>query len=137
VVSGSGASLSSPNYATTTASFSVTGTFTFRVTVTDGQLSASADVTVTVTDPSLTLYVSKNGNVLKGAMTSVSESTTDSRVKRLDLFIDSQLVSSINGGSLTYKWDLRKLSGTHTVEGMAFDPNDIILDSKSVTVIVK
>src|SRR5262249_4041675 len=48
VVSGHGATLSSPTASSTQASFSGAGTYTLRVTGSDGQLSASADVIVTV-----------------------------------------------------------------------------------------
>ena len=148
VLSGSNVTLSSTDTATTTASFVTAGTYTIRLTVSDGALSASADIKITVNDVSatnapapttgsLTLYVSKSGSVIKGAMTSISESTTDDRVTRLSLFIDDQLATTVQGSSLTYRWDLRKVSGRHVVTGSSYDSNDAVLVTKSDTVNVK
>src|SRR5262249_9935127 len=74
VAGGSGVTLSSPNSATTSASFTAGGTYTIRVTVSDGQLSASADVNIVVIVKSLNLSISKSGTVLRGSMTSISRS---------------------------------------------------------------
>jgi len=138
VVSGTGVTVSSPNSATTSVSFTAAGTYTLRVTVSDSLLSASADVNVVVNTQSLTLLVSKSGGVINGAMTSISESTTDLRVASLRLYIDNQLASSVNGNSLTYRWDLRSTSsGSHVITGMSFDSSNTVLLSKSVTVTVK
>jgi thermitase len=38
------------------------------------------------------------------------------------LYIDGNRVASATGGSLSYSWDLRKVSnGTHTIEALATD----------------
>jgi len=152
VLSGSNVTLNPTDSATTTASFVTAGTYTIRVTVSDGALSASADINVTVNDVSaagapaapppattgsLTLYVSKSGSVIKGAMTSISASTTDDRARRLSVYIDDQLATSVQGTSLTYRWDLRRLSGSHVITGSSYDSNDAVLVTKSVTVNVK
>jgi PKD domain len=144
VVSGVDVTLSSLDTDTTTASFLTGGTYTIRVTVSDGELSTSADVNVSVNSapvptstPSLTLFVSKSGVIIKGAMTSISESTTDPRVTKLNLYIDDQLATTVQGTLLTYRWDLRKVSGRHVVTGSSYDSNDAVVVSKSVTVTIK
>jgi len=137
VVSGSGVTLSSPDSATTSASFVAGGPYTIRVTVSDGQLSSSVDVKIVVNTETLTLLVSKSGNVIRGSMTSISESTADLRARKLNLYIDDQLASSVQGSSLTYRWDLRRISGRHVITGMSFDASDTVLVSKSITVNVK
>jgi len=110
----------------------------FRVTVNDGQLTATDDVSVTVQSaPALTLLVSKSGEVLKGAITSIKEFSTNSNVKRLELYIDQNETAAIDALSLTYKWDLRKVSGTHVVSGKAYDANDLVVATADVTVSVK
>src|SRR5262249_12199127 len=122
----------------TQATFSAASTYTFRVTVSDGQLSASDDVIVNVqSTPALTLLVSKSGVVLRGAITSIKEYSTDSKVKRLELYIDQNKASTIDASSLTYKWDLRTLSGTHLVSGKAYDASNVVVATADVTVSVK
>jgi hypothetical protein len=138
VVSGNGVTLSSPTATSTQATFSAAGTYTFRVTVSDGQLSASDDVIVNVQSaPALTLLVSKSGEVLRGATTSINEYSTDSKVKRLELYIDQNKTATIDALSLTYKWDLRKVSGTHLVSGKAYDANNVVVATADLTVSVK
>jgi fibronectin type 3 domain-containing protein len=138
VVNGTGVTLSSPTASSTQASFTAAGTYTFRVTVSDGQLSASDDVIVTVqSTPTLTLLVSKSGEVLRGAITSIKEYSTDSKVKRLELYIDQNKTATIDALSLTYKWDLRRVSGTHVVSGKAYDANNVVVATADLTVSVK
>jgi len=138
VVNGTGVTLSSPTASSTQATFSAVGTYTFRVTVSDGQLSASDDVIVNVQSaPALTLLVSKSGEVLRGAITSIKEYSTDSKVKRLELYIDQNKAATIDASSLTFKWDLRKISGTHTVSGKAYDANNVIVATADLTVYVR
>jgi len=134
VSGGTGVTINSPDSATTSVSFTAAGTYTLRVTVSDSQLSASADVHVVVNTASLNLWVAKSGSVIKGAFTSISESTTDPRAARLRLFIDGQLVTTVVGSSLSYRWDLRNTSGSHVVTGMSFDSADTVLLSQSITV---
>src|SRR5262249_1763400 len=122
----------------TDAKFSTPGTYTFRVTVSDGLLSSSDDVIVSVLNaPVLTLLVSKSGEVLKGSTTSIKESSEDALVKKLDLYIDQNMTATVNSSSLTYKWDLRKVSGTHVVTGRAYNSNNDIVSTTSVTVSVE
>src|SRR5262245_3051470 len=138
VVNGTGVTLSSPTASSTQATFPSAGTYTVRVTVSDGQLSASDDVIVNVQSVTgLTLLVSKSGEVLKGAITSIKEFSGDSKVKRLELYIDQNKTATIDASSLTYKWDLRKVSGTHVVSGKAYDANDLVVATADVTVSVK
>lgn len=138
VVTGNGVTLSSPTASSTQATFSAAGTYTFRVTVSDGQLSASDDVIVNVQSaPRLTLLVSKSGEVLRGSTTSIKEYSTDSKVKRLELYIDQNKTATIDALSLTYKWDLRKVSGAHVVSGKAYDANNVVVATADLTVSVK
>jgi PKD domain len=138
VVNGNGVTLSSPTASSTQATFSAAGTYTFRVTVSDGQLSSSDDVIVNVQSaPALTLLVSKSGEVLRGAITSIKEYSTDSKVKRLELYIDQNKTATIDASSLTYKWDLRKVSGTHLVSGKAYDASNFVVATADITVSVK
>jgi hypothetical protein len=138
VVNGTGVTLSSPTASTTQASFAAAGTYTLRVTVSDGHLSASDDVVVNVQSaPRLTLLVSKSGEVLRGSTTSIKEYSTDSKVKRLELYIDQNKATTTDTLSLTYKWDLRKISGTHIVSGKAYDANNVVLATADLTVSVK
>jgi hypothetical protein len=138
VVSGSGVTLNKSTSGTTSASFASGGTYTFRVTVSDGQLSSSDDVTVVVQNSaSLTLLISKSGQVLKGSGTSISEYSNDPQVSRVELYIDGAQVANVNSSSLSYKWDLRRLSGTHNVSGKAYSSSNLVLATASETVYVK
>ena len=138
VVSGSGVTLNKSTSGTTSASFASGGTYTFRVTVSDGQLSSSDDVTVVVQNSaSLTLLISKTGQVLKGSSTSISEYSNDPQVSRVELYIDGAQVANVNSSSLSYKWDLRRLSGTHNVSGKAYSSSNLVLATASETVYVK
>ena len=137
VVSGHGVTLSSPTASSTQASFSAAGTYTLRVTVSDGQLSASADVIVTVQSaPSLTLLVSKSGTLLGGMITSIRESSSDPQVTRLELYIDENKVAFADSTSLTYRWDLRRVTGTHVVSGRAYNSNNVVVATASQSVSV-
>jgi hypothetical protein len=138
VISGSGVTLSKSTSATTSASFASGGTYVFRVTVTDGQLSASDDIAVVVENSvSLTLLVSKSGAVLKGSATSISEYSNNPQVSRIELYIDQSQVASANASSLSYKWDLRRLSGSHVVSGKAYNSSNLVVGTASQTVDVK
>ena len=138
VVNGTGVTLSSPTASSTQATFPAAGTYTLRITVSDGQLSASDDVIVNVRSaPGLTLLVSKSGEVLRGAITSIKEFSGDSKVKRLELYIDQNKTATIDAASLTYKWDLRKVSGTHVVSGKAYDASNLVVATADITVSVK
>src|SRR5262249_30844054 len=128
VVSGTGVTLLSPTASSTQASFSAAGTYTLRVTVSDGQLSSSADVLVTIRSASsLTLLVSKSGTLLGGIITSIRESSSDPQVARLELYIDDNKVAVADSTSLTYRWDLRYVTGTHVVSGRAYNSNNVVL----------
>jgi len=137
VVSGHGVTLSSPTASSTQASFSAAGTNTLRVTVSDGQLSASADVIVTVgSAPSLTLLVSKSGTLLGGMITSIRESSSGPQVTRLELYIDENKVAVADSTSLTYRWDLKRVTGTHVVSGRAYNSNNVVVATASQSVSV-
>jgi fibronectin type 3 domain-containing protein len=137
VVSGTGVTLSSPTAPSTQASFSGAGTYTLRVTVSDGQLSASADGIVTVLSaPSLNLWVSKSGTLLGGTTTSINLSSSDPQVTRLELDIDQNKVAVANASTLIFRWNLRHVSGTHVVSGLAYNSNNVVVATTSVTVTV-
>jgi len=46
-------------------------------------------------------------------------------------------VANVNSSSLSYKWDLRRLSGTHNVSGKAYSSSNLVLATASETVYVK
>lgn len=97
-------------------------------------LAASADSSQAST-VSLTLVVSKSGEVLQSTNTPVSAWSDDSSVLKLELLIDGRLVATQEGSSLTYTWDTRFLSGSHTVQTVAYD-NAGGSTTRSVDVIV-
>jgi len=71
VVSGTGATLSSPTASSTQATFAAAGTYTFRVTVSDGQLSSTDDVVVIAT-----AALTTNNATIKLAWDSSSDTST-------------------------------------------------------------
>jgi hypothetical protein len=138
VVNATGVAFANPTSPTTSATFAAAGTYTVRATVSDGLLSTSVDVSIVVAPPpALSLLVSKSGVLLRGSVTSISESTTDPRATKLAIFIDGQLRASGAAPSLTYKWDLRKVSGNHTIQGEAYDATNALLQTKTITVRVR
>ena len=83
------------------------------------------------------MLVSKSGEILKNTITSIKEFSGDSKVKRLELYIDQNKTATIDAASLTYKWDLRKVSGTHVVSGKAYDASNLVVATADITVSVK
>jgi PKD repeat protein len=138
VVNRSDVSFTNAASATTSASFSTPGSYTIRVTVSDGQLSTTRDVAITVLEgPAINLLTSKSGTLLRGTITSVNALTADPRVTRLELYINDRIVKTVEGTSLTYRWNLRNVSGNQTVASYAYGADNALLLSKSVIVSVQ
>jgi hypothetical protein len=143
VISGTGVTIASPTSANTSASFLAAGTYVLRISVSDGELSSTADVTVYVnaatsgTLTNLTLVVSRNNEIIQGTNTPVLVESTDSRVQKLELYIDGQLKAVAFGSSLRYRWDSKKQSGAHTVEAKGFDATPKEISSAKATVQVR
>ena len=136
IVSGTGATLATPNSASTQATFSTAGTYTFRVTASDGQNSATSDVTVTVSSAAgVTLIISRDGEVLGGKRTPVKAWSDNNLGQKLELIIDGQSIATVPSTTLSYMWDTRRLSGSHTVKAILYDSQNAIA-SKTVTVTV-
>jgi fibronectin type 3 domain-containing protein len=98
-VSGAGVSFSSPNLATTQATFDSAGTYTLRVTVSDGQLSSSADVTV---------YVNAEPEQNKAPVISAIPTQTIT-LPQTATFSASASDDGLPNGGLSYQWS--KVSG--------------------------
>ncbi|MEZ5919441.1 MAG: Ig-like domain-containing protein [Alphaproteobacteria bacterium] len=72
---------------------------------------------VDTTPPVVTILDPANGATVSGRNTTISASATDNLgVSSMRLFIDGSLVASSSSGSLSYNWNLRKVSdGTHSI----------------------
>lgn len=101
-----------------------------------GNLATSASVSVNVsnganasvsdtTPPVVAITSPSNGSTVPSKMVSIAASATDNAgtagiTQRL--FIDTKLVSTVQGGSLSYNWNTRKASsGTHLLKVTATD----------------
>ena len=64
-----------------------------------------------------------DGGVVQGRKTTIKGAATDaSGVRRMELFIDGNLVASANGSSISYSWALRTVaSGQHVLSARAYD----------------
>jgi subtilisin family serine protease len=91
------------------------------VNVSNGSGTSASDTTppvVSITSPS-------NGSTVSGKSAWIKASATDNSgaagiTQRL--YIDTKLVSTVTGGSLSYNWNLRKVaSGSHTIKVTATD----------------
>src|SRR5262249_6884258 len=101
VVSGNGATITSPTTANTHVSFSGAGTYIFRVTVSDSQLSTSADVTVTVqaANKAPVLTTGPNQTITLPSTATLTSSATD---------------DGLPNGTLTYRWSAISGNGATT-----------------------
>ncbi|MEZ5814276.1 MAG: S8 family serine peptidase [Alphaproteobacteria bacterium] len=94
-----------------------------------GNTSTSSGVPVLVrnivdnTPPVVTISQPANGATVSGRNTTISASATDDQtVSTMRLYIDGNLAASASGGSLSYNWNLRKVSdGTHSIRVEATD----------------
>lgn len=88
-----------------------------------GNVAMSSGVPVRVrnvvdtTPPVVTISQPANGATISGRNTTISASATDDlAVSSMRLYVDGGLVASASGGSLSYNWNLRKVSdGTHSI----------------------
>jgi hypothetical protein len=71
---------------------------------------------VTITSPG-------NGTTISGTQVTISAKATDNvGVKSLVLSIDGAVAASTNLGSLTYRWNTKKVAnGSHTISAVAKD----------------
>ncbi|MEZ5814277.1 MAG: S8 family serine peptidase [Alphaproteobacteria bacterium] len=78
---------------------------------------------VDITPPVVTISEPANGATVSGRNTTISASATDDQtVSTMRLYIDGSLAASASGGSLSYNWNLRKVSdGTHSIMVEAVD----------------
>jgi thermitase len=88
-------------------------------------VTVSNVVAVDTTPPVVTVLSPGNGSSIVGTSVTVSASASDNAGAAgitQTLYIDGKVVASATGGSLSYKWNTRKLSaGTHTVQVVARD----------------
>ena len=81
-------------------------------------ISDQAPPTVTITDPA-------NAATVSGLVTIYVSANDDVAIRRVDLKIDGQVVSSSTSKDFKYNWNTRKASkGTHTIEAVAIDTAD-------------
>jgi hypothetical protein len=68
----------------------------------------------------------RSGEILQGRLTPVIASTTQTNVRKLEIYIDGELkATATSGNSVRYLWDPRQL-GMHTVEVFAFDSASVV-----------
>lgn len=111
------------------------GSHTLQVVAYDaaGNSGASARITVTVANntladssaPVVSITSPGNGTKLTGTAVTIAVSASDNAGAaglRNSLLINGKTVASNTGGSLSYRWNLRKLpTGTHTIEATSLD----------------
>jgi hypothetical protein len=136
LVSGVSATFTNPNAASTLVNFPATGMYTLRVTANLGQLSSFDEVNVYVTNAGLTLAVSRNSEILQDPATPILIRSDDTRAQRVALLIDGEMRATGGGGSLTYLWDTRLLSGMHDIQAIIYDALGIIA-SKTVPITIQ
>jgi hypothetical protein len=103
---------------------------------TSPMLSESVTSTPDSTPPVVTLTSPANGTKLSGAMVTVSANATDNvGVKSMTLYIDNSVVATTNLGSISYKWQTKKVaSGPHTIYAKASDAAGNVATSTTITV---
>lgn len=87
---------------------------------------SSSGSTTTYSDtqaPNVSFVAPADGSVISGTSTTISLYASDNvAVTQLNLMIDGKLVATSSGGSLTYKWNTRKIaSGSHVLSAIAQD----------------
>jgi len=89
---------------------------------TSAMLSESITSVADTTPPVVTITSPANGSTL-GAMTTVTAKATDNvGVTSLSISVDGTVVSTTNLGSISYKWNTKKVaSGSHTITATAKD----------------
>nr|WP_235185851.1 S8 family serine peptidase [Methylomarinum vadi] len=96
-----------------------------------GNQGTSNDVSVTVKNlpdvvdqnaPSVAISNPADGSTVSRTVTISVSAEDDVQVARVSLYIDGVLMGSVNGNSLDYSWNTRKVSdGSHTIEAVAVD----------------
>jgi thermitase len=78
------------------------------------------------TAPTVAISNPVNGSKVSGGNVAVKVSATDNvSVASIRLFIDGALKSTVNGASLSYSWNVRKVSaGSHTIKAVAVDSSN-------------
>ena len=115
------------------------GNVTLTVSANDssGNQGQSADVVVKVvnqdpvvttediTPPVVVISNPANGSTVSRTVSITATATDDTSVALLELYIDGVLRSTVNGQSISFSWNTRKVSdGTYTIEVVAFDLSD-------------
>jgi hypothetical protein len=68
-------------------------------------------------------------------MVTVSAKATDNvGVTSVTLYIDNSAVATTNLGSISYKWNIKKVSGSHTIYAKASDAAGNVGTSTTITV---
>ena len=77
------------------------------------------------TPPGVVISNPANGSTVSRTVNITVSATDDIGVARLELYIDGVIRSTVNGESLSFGWNTRKVSdGVHTIEAIAFDQAD-------------
>ena len=105
-----------------TASYGGNSSYNGSNSVVLTQVVNAAVISVDTIAPVAQLVSPQNGSSVSGNV-NVSASATDNvRVSRMELYIAGTLSASSTSGSLTYRWNARKLAGTsQTLEVRAYD----------------
>ena len=77
--------------------------------------------TVDVTPPSVAIPYPTGSNIVSGIVVFSANATDNVGVTRVDLLVDGQVVATDNSAPFNYVWDVRGLSGSHTLRATAFD----------------
>ncbi|OQW79284.1 MAG: peptidase S8 [Proteobacteria bacterium ST_bin11] len=85
--------------------------------------------TVTITDqaaPTVAISNPVNGAKVSGSVVNISVAANDDvAVAKVQLYINSKLVSSSTSKTLSYSWNIRKLTaGSHTIQAIATDSSN-------------
>lgn len=92
------------------------------VEVANSAATAEPELTVDSVAPKATISNPRSGSKVSGIVSITASATDDVAVSRMELFINNKLVSSANGGNLSYRWNTKKIaSGTYTVTLEATD----------------
>jgi len=93
-----------------------------RVTFNVANATTPSTGTVDTTAPTVTITNPAPGARLRGKVTITANASDNVGIAMLSLSIDGKLVSTANGGSLTYNWQTNKVSsGTHSISATTRD----------------
>jgi hypothetical protein len=111
------------------------GSYEFRFFAAGDYTLLAKSVPVSV-GTGLTILVSKGGITLQSPITPIRITTDDTKVTKVELYIDGQVQGMAVGTSLVYKWDSRKLIGNHSVMAISY-AGSAVSESKTVAVTVQ